>query len=226
MLLLSLLVAVLQATQAKLAPAHNGLGSRLLIAALCYAQPVIRSWTRYRTRLFSYCLPLPPAIPPSSHKEHVPLIGTCEAVYWSEQGRDRTELLGRFVAYLMEHRWGTTLDSGWADWDVEVHYHPWTMLQVRTAQEDHGGSKRLILVRYRLRPTTLTKLAAVLGAAAMVVAVVCHPFAGAAAAVALTGFLAATWRRGARLAGRAADGFDGLARGLGLIRCDRDGGRR
>ena len=29
----------------------------LLIAALCYAQPLVRSWARYRTRLFSYRAP-------------------------------------------------------------------------------------------------------------------------------------------------------------------------
>ena len=57
MLALSLAVAALQAGQATLAPRHDGWASRLLIAWLCYAQPVVRSWRRYRTRLFSYSPP-------------------------------------------------------------------------------------------------------------------------------------------------------------------------
>src|SRR5262249_10649403 len=36
---LSFIVAALQATQARLAPQHEGLSSRLVLAALCYAQP-------------------------------------------------------------------------------------------------------------------------------------------------------------------------------------------
>src|SRR5262249_52083795 len=54
MVALSLCVAGLQAAQATLARRHEGFRSRLLIAVLCYAQPLIRSWSRYRTRLFAY----------------------------------------------------------------------------------------------------------------------------------------------------------------------------
>jgi hypothetical protein len=53
MLGLSLSVALLLATQATLPPQHEGFWGRLLIAGLCYAQPLVRSWSRYRTRLFS-----------------------------------------------------------------------------------------------------------------------------------------------------------------------------
>src|SRR5262249_2264333 len=51
---LSVGVAVLQACQARLAPEYAGFKARCLIAALCYLQPLVRSWARYRTRLFSY----------------------------------------------------------------------------------------------------------------------------------------------------------------------------
>jgi hypothetical protein len=51
---LSLLVAVLQALQARIPSGHDGPRSRLLVAALCYAQPLARSWTRYRTRLAAH----------------------------------------------------------------------------------------------------------------------------------------------------------------------------
>src|SRR5205823_3685695 len=58
MLGLSLVVAALQAAQACLAREHRGAMSRLVITGLCYAQPLVRSWRRYRTRLFSYRAPV------------------------------------------------------------------------------------------------------------------------------------------------------------------------
>jgi GT2 family glycosyltransferase len=217
MLLLALLVAGVQAAQAKLAPHHDGLRSRLLVAALCYAQPLVRSWTRYRTRLFRYGRPV--LRPPAAGAAGLPLTGGRQVVYWGEQGPERTEVLGLFIAWLLEHRWGTKVDSGWSDWDVEVHYHPWTMLQVTTAQEDHGGGKRLLRVRYRLRPTGLARLAVGLGLGATAVAAGLHVLAAAAGAAVLIGLAAAAWWRGTRIAARAVAGFDAMARDLGLIRC-------
>src|SRR5262249_25072949 len=54
MLGLSLLVAGLQAVQARLAPQHDGFKARCLIMALSYLQPLVRSWVRDRTRLTPY----------------------------------------------------------------------------------------------------------------------------------------------------------------------------
>src|SRR5262249_13928254 len=50
-------VAALQAAQARLPAAHDGMRSRLVVALLCYLQPLVRSWRRYRTRLFSRAAP-------------------------------------------------------------------------------------------------------------------------------------------------------------------------
>src|SRR5262249_45477370 len=141
------------------------------------------------------------------------------STYWSEEGYQRTELLGLFVAYLIEHRWGTTIDSGWSEWDVEVHYHPWTLLQVCTAQEDHGGGKHLIRVRYRLRLTRLSKLVASLGLAATALAGSIHLALATVGAGLLAAMLLAAWWYGARLASQAVRGFDQLARGLDLVGC-------
>src|SRR5262249_61278331 len=93
------------------------------------------------------------------------------AEYWTEGGYARTELLALVIAYLNENGWGKTIDSGWSDWDVEIYCHPWTVVQACTAQEDHGSGKRLIRVRFRLRPSGYLKVlagAAVLAAVAAV----------------------------------------------------------
>src|SRR5207249_1008736 len=80
--------------------------------------------------------------------------GPRTAAYWSEDRSDRSALLSLVAADLKGCRWGLVLDSGWSEWDLEIGCHSCAILRVCTAQEDHGGGKRLIRVRYRLRPTT------------------------------------------------------------------------
>ena len=219
MLTLSLGVAAVQARQAHLPRAHDGWASRLLVAWLCYAQPLVRSWRRYRTRLFSYSPPVAGPLPAAAGRERPLFSGARTRSYWGENGVDRTELVGLFAAHLLERRWGTTIDSGWSNWDLEAHGHPWTLVRLCTAQEEHGGGKRLIRVRWRLRFTSFARALAVAAAGAAAAAAFLHPAAGVAAAGLLSMLLAAAWLRGARLAARVIEGFDGLARGQGLVRC-------
>src|SRR5205823_2039150 len=150
LLALSLAVAVLQAIQARLTAAYGGFWSRSLIAALCYLQPLVRSWSRYHTRLFAYRPPAPDPEILQSQAGPIPLTGVRCVAYWSEQGVERTDLLGLAVAYLDEYRWGKVIDSGWSDWDLEVYCDRWTIIRVYSAQEEHGSGKRLIRVRFRM----------------------------------------------------------------------------
>jgi GT2 family glycosyltransferase len=236
MLTLSAIVATLQGVQANLAPQHEGLRARLLVIAMCYVQPLIRSWARYRTRLFSYGYPISPADAPwsggqlPSSADNAPTVSAINDVglaftgrrnlaYWSELGHDRTELLGIFLAHLVENRWGTTVDSGWADWDLEVHYHPWTYMEIATAQEEHGGGKRLIRLRCRLRITGLAKIVAALAFTAVVILAGIHPLAAGIGLSLCAAVWLGAWRQGIRLASRAVKAFDGLALGMDLIRC-------
>jgi GT2 family glycosyltransferase len=217
---LSLLVAGLQGAQANLAPRHEGFKARCLISLLCYLQPLVRSWARYRTRLLAYRLPQADAAHLQGGCRGLPLHGRQTVAYWSEEGYDRTELLGLVIAYLNERGWGKTVDSGWSDWDVEIYCHPWTIVRVSTAQEDHGGGKHLIRVRFRLRPAGVTQALLVgafaLGGAAL--AWWAWPLAlGAGALSALCGAL---WWRGTRRAAQALAFFDALGKDLGLIRCE------
>jgi GT2 family glycosyltransferase len=223
MLFLSLAVAGLQAAQAELPAEHDGPLARAVVAGLCYAQPLVRSWKRYRTRLLAYCPPVAD-LPPLESGERLSLAGTRTVAYWGEAGADRTELVGLFIAYLLERRWGTAIDEGWSDWDVEVHCHPWTLVRVCTAQEEHGGGRRLIRVRYRLGLTPFAKALAVLGLGAAAAVATCHAPAAAAGAGLVGVLLLAAWRRGAALAARVMGGLDGLARGQGLLRCEPPAG--
>jgi hypothetical protein len=227
MLGLSLLVAGLQAAQARLAPQHDGFKARCLIMALSYLQPLVRSWVRYRTRLTAYR-------PPKEHTalggwrvECLPLWGRREVAYWTEGGYERTELLALVIAYLNENGWGKTIDSGWSDWDVEFYCHPWTVVQACTAQEDHGGGKRLIRVRFRLRPSGYLKVLGGTAALAPVAAAGLLAWPAASEATLLLGACLGicavwlgVWWRGTRRASQAIAVFDAKAGDLGLIRCD------
>ena len=198
--------------------ARDGVLSRLVIAWLCYAQPLVRSRKRYRTRLFFWSAPRGAGATSGATGE-MPLCGNRRSAYWSETGCQRTDLLGKVVARLKDERWGIAIDPGWTDWDVEIHGHPWTLLRLCTAQEDHGGPRHLVRVRYALRPTEFARGVAVLGCVAVAVVACLNLWAGAAAATVLAAGAFAAWRHGARLASQVVRGTDELAHGLGLIAC-------
>ncbi|HZU38166.1 MAG TPA: hypothetical protein VFA18_19745, partial [Gemmataceae bacterium] len=226
MLVFSLMVAGVQAGQAVLPRHHGGLRSRLLIMLLCYVQPLVRSYSRYRTRLFAYSPP--PTANENADSLGMPmaLTGRHERGYWSEAGHERTQLLQRFLAHLLEHRWGTTVDSGWSCWDMEIYAHPWTRLQLCTVEENHGGTRRLIRARYHLRWTPFARVGGLLGLSACALSAVIHPLAAAAAGGLLIAALVVVWWRGLKLASRAIATLDRIAQDVGLSHCDPTRTRR
>src|SRR5439155_15575915 len=220
MVFLSVLVAIMQAAQARIAAPHNGLVSRLVVAGLCYAQPLVRSWKRYRTRLFAYRAPL---ADPSlvGQRAPVPAFGSRVVTYWSEEGRDRTELLDRAVAYFTEYRWGLALDTGWSDWDLAVHCDPGVIVQICTAQEDHHDGKRLLRLRYRVRAGDDLKSVAAACSFCVASAALLGSWVIAAAAAAMLTLGVGLWWHGRRRAALVVAAVDAQARGLGLLRCDK-----
>jgi GT2 family glycosyltransferase len=221
MLGLSVLVAALQAAQANLPEKHRGLASRLVVAALCYAQPLARSWKRYRTRLFHPCVIVPDTELAARPEQRLPPSGERVVEYWSETWLERTQLLDAATAYLTERRWAKTAGAGWEPWDLRIYCHPLTEVRVATVQEDHGSGKRLIRIRFAMRLRPSARLAAGLGLLAAAT------FAGAlawAVGVGLAaGVLAAVgvgWWSAARRAARAVAVFDHAAAKLGVFRCE------
>jgi GT2 family glycosyltransferase len=217
----SLLIASLQARQAPLAAPYRSLRSRLVVAALCYLQPLVRSWQRYRTRLF------PPPIS-QYHKEVVTaggarlsLNGKLALNFWDEAWRDRTELLEQITRYFSDHRWAIKVDSGWTDWDLEIYCHPWTILQICTAQEDHGSGKRLFRVRYRLRTSEYTRVLRLLTVLTTISAFCLRSLPMAAIATAFAGTCTVVWLRGIQLANQVEAIIHGLRQAMGLISCGK-----
>lgn len=216
---LSLAVATLQGVQARLAPRHEGIGSRTLVTFLCFAQPLVRSWIRYRTRFFSARAPTIEPTIMEDRSSRLSLAGRRNILYWTESGHERTQLLGLTIVFLNERGWGKTIDSGWKEWDLQIHCNSWTVLQMCTAQEDHGQGKRLIRVRYRLRPRGFLRLFAATALLAGLVAASLQSWPLATAAGALLVMGMGAWLGGARKAGSAIGAVDQLATQMGLFRC-------
>jgi GT2 family glycosyltransferase len=221
--IVSLAVAGLQAAQARLAPEHEGWRSRLLIAALSYAQPLVRSWRRYKTRLMAPGRKAASLTINGDHAPRFPLSGRYLEMYWTEQGCERAELLSLVIARLNELRCGKTIDSGWSEWDLQIYAHSWTTVLVSTTHENHGGNNRLIRVRYRLRLREHTKLLVMAGLLAATSAVALWAWLPAVAAGLGTLFLFGVWWRGTIVAGQAVAVVDRMAASLGLWRCDSEG---
>jgi GT2 family glycosyltransferase len=228
MVFLSMTVAVLQAAQARVAPWHDGFGPRCVIAVLSYLQPLVRSWQRYRTRLFCP-LDRRARAEPSAGDGRVPFAGRRRLAYWTEDGRDRTELLHSVAGSLADQRWGIAYDSGWERWDLELHGHPWSRVRTRTVQEEHGASRFLIRVAIGVHASPAALVAgAAIGLALAWLAV--RSFVGeamvwpagfaATAGVALLAAALLLWARARRLAAGVVAAFDAAAERLGMKRLD------
>jgi len=223
----SLFVAGVQAFQARLAPEYRGPVSRLLVMALCYLQPLVRSGARYRTRLFGYRTATAEVCMPFTRSTPFRFAGSDTHGYWSDGAGDRLELLRRVTSCLAQYRWGQVVDAGWSDWDVEVycHPHPWTVVRVCTAQEEHGNGRRLIRVRFTLRMTTYGRVLIWAGllAAASAWCFGAPAFIASAASFAAGLFM---WRRGTFQAAHVAGVFDAAAEQLGWITLVEPNNRR
>jgi hypothetical protein len=129
-------------------------------------------------------------------------------------------LLHRGADELTAARWGKEIDSGWSDWDLEFSRDPWTVVRVTTAQEDLGGGRRLIRLRYTLRPDAIVGLGLALTGLAGLLAAASRAWPAVSGAAALAAVIVGLWWRGSRRAAGVVVAFDRVARGMGLIRVD------
>jgi hypothetical protein len=209
----------MQATQAKLPAAYRGLRSRILVAVLCYLQPLVRAWHRQLTRLFSRhrhigTVPIAGSLP-----KRVPFSRPHTETFWTEKGVDRMRLLDKIVACVDEHGWSKVVDTGWESWDLELFCDTWSVVRVATVDENHGGQKRLIRVRYGVRPSGYLQA---LAAALIVIAaegLLFRSWPLAAGAALLLLFALGVLIRGSIRATRAIALVNWVATDLGLVSC-------
>ena len=72
-----------------------------------------------------------------------------EQAYWGV-GIDRVALLQRIINVLRQRHCGQTIDTGWSDYDLEVFCNAWTVVKIRTVQEELGSERCVVRVAYHL----------------------------------------------------------------------------
>ncbi len=134
--------------------------SRSLVAALYLLQPIVRGWPRYARGLATE-----KAVPRDGRSRILALARSyrlkgleVSAAYWNDEGVERFTFLDRILGLLDRDRWPVRVDSGWDEFDLEIHGDRFTKVSLRTVAEDHGGNKRLIRGKLRAQFTLFARL--------------------------------------------------------------------
>ncbi|MEW6268673.1 MAG: glycosyltransferase [Thermodesulfobacteriota bacterium] len=166
---ISVASAANSAARAKLDPRFRGPRARLLVMALLYLGPLVRSFERYLWRMrgtkegerFEGGGRVRPS-------EVSWLRRTFQVALWSEAGHEKQHLLHELMSFLAVRKYRIAIDSGWNEWDIEVSRGFWTSARIEVAVENHTGAKRLFRVRVSLH-TAKTALWAFLACVAVAV---------------------------------------------------------
>jgi GT2 family glycosyltransferase len=154
---LTLSRCILSATKARIAPQFRGLPATLLVSSLIYLGPLVRTFERYRWRMrrLREVKPVdlngPTQSPRISWRERAFYLS-----YWNEDAREKEILLHSVMDFLLPRKYLIAMDQGWSDWDLEICQGPWAKAQIKTATENHSGSKRLLRVRCALRMSRIS----------------------------------------------------------------------
>ena len=158
MLLVSLGVAWAVAGQASPPTERRRWWSRLLIAAMHVAQPVVRGWARYKCRFQTIVIPEAFHDLRRAWRERAPqLLGRRQIDLWSEDATSREKLLETLLQMTAHHRWFVHVDPGWESHDVRLYGDRWCETDLVTVTENHGGGRRLTRVRLMPRATFFQK---------------------------------------------------------------------
>ncbi|HEX8280461.1 MAG TPA: glycosyltransferase, partial [Chthoniobacterales bacterium] len=151
-------VAISYMLRARIEPRFDTIPARLLVMFLAFTQPLVRGWSRYFTWLQ---FKRTPRAVIAGH-ELLPA-GTASRgslrrrSYWSEEGKDRHQLLSSIFTLLDEEGWRYSADTGWNRWDIHIYGNFWWSIALQTVTEYHGGPKCLTRagLRYRFVTTTV-----------------------------------------------------------------------
>lgn len=139
--------SLVSAMRARIDPRYDNWRGRLLVAALIYLGPLLRSCERYRWRIkgltdverIRFAEPMQSPRIRWLRREFL-------LRYWSDRGQEKEELLEGVIRFLLPRKYLIAHDLGWSGWDLEIHRGIWSKSQVRVAVENHGGAQRLFNV--------------------------------------------------------------------------------
>jgi GT2 family glycosyltransferase len=161
--LLSWSLCAIGALRAKIDPRFRGPKARLLVALLIYLGPLVRSWERYCWRVRELTKVEPVGFEEVIQKRRICWReGAFSLSYWTEAALEKESLIQELMDFLMPRKYFVAVDQGWSDWDLQIRQGLWPKLMLQVCTENHGGNKRLLRVKCRLRFSRLAVL--VLGA--------------------------------------------------------------
>jgi hypothetical protein len=169
MLALGPIWALYYAWHAPLEKCHESILARLLIAYLAYTGTMSRTITRYRTRAKA----LAEGAAPNATRQRPSIDWAGRKLrleYWNEGYITRDSLLDSACKLFSHTGHPVVVDPGWNDFDVEVRSNPWTRLELKTADEEHGGMKIKTIVVARVKVAGIVKLATAATVAGAVIA--------------------------------------------------------
>jgi hypothetical protein len=150
-------VALSYMLRARIEPKFDTAPARLLVMFLAFAQPLVRGWSRYFTWLHFKRTPRSVIATHENLPASSKFAGSLgRRSYWSEEGKDRHQMLASIFALLEEEGWRYSSDTGWNEWDIQIYGNFWWSIVVQTVTEYHGGTKCLTRVRLRHRFVTTT----------------------------------------------------------------------
>jgi glycosyltransferase involved in cell wall biosynthesis len=210
--------AIGTAATARIDPRFTGLRARCLVALLTYLGPLVRGLQRYLWRLRGVTVIEQVRTAGLRTSPQVDVRArTFVQRYWSDASHEKEAFLGAVMDFLIPRKYLIAVDPGWNRWDMEIFRGIWSKAQVTVATENHGGSKRLLNVRSRIRLTRVSQLSLGLFAALTAVGVFFRipEVVGVGAALGLVN-LGVILSENVRLARILNDTYDIVADGLSL----------
>jgi hypothetical protein len=123
-----------------------------LVAVLIYLGPLLRGWERIKWRLREMRGQSQIGLPEGLQRARISWADRAlHLAYWSEEGAEKELLLGGLIDFLLPHKYIVTTDSGWSGWDLNVARGLFSRALILVCAENHGGAKRLLRVRCRMR---------------------------------------------------------------------------
>jgi len=129
----------------------------LLAWGLWVLHPLVRSGARYWYRLQHS---LEPAETDTQSKDVDPTMAYNKVHrFWcQEPGLWRADILTKIETAMLKRQWVCSPNDVWDKWDLNVVLSAWYKVRLFSSEETHGGSKRLLKIRYVLVPTNLMYL--------------------------------------------------------------------
>ena len=145
--------AIWQAARADLRPGLKW-WARPLIAGFFVAQPVVRTWARFRHHgLFRR---LPEGVLVDDHSTPTPkrigLLGR-DLYYQSTTHVGREAFLEQLEAHMNYFDWAGDTSNEWQPHDVDLTGDFWHNIQLRSVSEELGNGKRFTRIRWSVRPS-------------------------------------------------------------------------